>query len=123
MMKIGELAERADVNHRTLRYYERMGLLQPAHKADSGHRYYDEAALTRLKRIHQLKTLGLSLEDIAEVINAYFHPPDSPEEKQAALTRMREHLARARAQIDELRTLEQQLVSSVARMEIYIDNS
>jgi MerR family copper efflux transcriptional regulator len=122
MLKIGELAEQAGVNHRTLRYYERMGLMQPAHRAESGHRYYNQTSLVRLKRIQQLKSLGLSLEDIAEIIDAYFTPPEGRPARQEALASMQEHLALARTQLDELRAFEQQLVSSITRMEIYLDN-
>lgn len=121
LLKIGELAERTGTNHRTLRYYERLGILHPAHKADSGHRYYNEASVTRLQRVHQLKALGLSLEEIAEVISAYFTPPDGREARQQALDKMRGHLASARQQIQELRDIEQQLVSSITRLEIYLD--
>ena len=67
-MQIGDLAERAGVSHRTIHYYERMGLLEPVEREGAGYRYYDEASLQRLQKIATLKRLGLSLEEIAEVI-------------------------------------------------------
>lgn len=39
-MRIGELARRAGVSHRTIHYYEAEGLLSPTERATSGHRYY-----------------------------------------------------------------------------------
>jgi DNA-binding transcriptional MerR regulator len=123
VLKIGELADRAGVNHRTLRYYERLGLIAPAHKADSGHRYYDETALVRLRRIQQLKTLGLSLDEIALSIDAYFNMPETVDGRRGALTHMRAHLSSVRKQLEALREFEQSLVSNVTRLEIYLDTT
>lgn len=121
MLKIGELAERAGVNHRTLRYYERLGLMQPVHKAESGHRYYNEGSLQRLRRIQQLKTLGLSLDEIAVSIDAYFNTPETLDGRRVALTHMKDHLNSVRAQLEALREFEQSLVTHVTRLEIYLD--
>jgi MerR family transcriptional regulator, copper efflux regulator len=120
MLRIGELAERAGMSHRTLRYYERMGLLQPAQRAESGHRYYEEGALERLRRIQQLKALDLPLEDIAEVLDAYFQAPPDRSGKAAALVRLQAHLSATRARLETLRTLEQVAVTAVTRMEILL---
>lgn len=120
MLRIGELVDRSGVSHRTLRYYERMGLIQPAHRADSGHRYYDEGALERLRRIQQLKALDLPLEDIAEVIDAYFQAPQDRPGKAAALAQLQAHLSATRARLETLRTLEQVALTAVTRMEILL---
>lgn len=51
LMRIGELAERAGVSHRTIHYYEGLGLLQPAEREGVGYRYYDETSLRRINKI------------------------------------------------------------------------
>lgn len=120
MLKIGELAARAGINHQTLHYYERLGLMQPTHRAKSGHRYYTEDALERLHCIQQLKDIGLSLEEIAPVIDAYFTTPASRSGRKQALEGMRDHLRMVRSKLDGLRTFEQQLVSNITRLEVYL---
>ena len=64
-MRIGELARRAGVTTRTVRYYEGLGLLV-SRREGSGHRQYDEDALTRMAKIDWLKRMGLTLDEIAE---------------------------------------------------------
>jgi DNA-binding transcriptional MerR regulator len=61
-MRIGELAERAGVSTRALRYYEQQGLLT-ARRADNGYREYDESDLRLVAEIRALLAAGFSLED------------------------------------------------------------
>ena len=63
LMRIGELAERLGVSARTIRYYEGLGLIQPARRRGKGYRYFDAQAMERMTRIQELKRLGLSLDD------------------------------------------------------------
>ncbi len=65
MFSIGEFAMLAHVSHRTLRYYDDIGLLRP-HFIDpqTGYRYYTASQLPTLNKILALKQLGLSLEEI-----------------------------------------------------------
>ncbi|AWZ48621.1 methyltransferase type 11 [Clostridiaceae bacterium 14S0207] len=67
-MKIGEFAERAGVTIRTLRYYDKIGLLKPLKKSSSGYRLYSEEDFFRLQQITTLKFLGLSLEEIHKIL-------------------------------------------------------
>lgn len=63
MMRIGELAERAGVSRRSLRYYEQHGLLHSA-RTDKGWRVYDEVALARAANVRDLLAAGLRIEDL-----------------------------------------------------------
>lgn len=65
--RIGELAAMFGVTCRTVRYYEELGLLEPAEREDGGHRRYGERNAIYLKRIQQLKDYGLGLADIQEL--------------------------------------------------------
>src|SRR4051794_37031933 len=67
-MTIGELARQANVNPRTLRYYERIGLLVPSARTDAGYRLYTERDAARLAFIRRAQVLGLSLTEITEII-------------------------------------------------------
>jgi MerR HTH family regulatory protein len=62
MFRIGEFAQIAQVSTRQLRFYDQLGLLQPAQiDHQTGYRYYTVRQLPRLNSILALKELGLSL--------------------------------------------------------------
>lgn len=67
-MRIGELAEKLEVNPRTLRFYETVGLLPEPDRTTSGYRDYDDAAVERVRFIKSAQRLGLSLDDIKEIL-------------------------------------------------------
>ncbi len=60
----GRFASMACVTVRTLRYYDREGLLSPSARTEAGHRLYTDADLARLQQILALKFLGFSLDEI-----------------------------------------------------------
>jgi DNA-binding transcriptional MerR regulator len=64
----GEFAQRAGVTIRTIRYYDRIGLLKPAAYSDSGQRLYTELDYARLQQILTLKLIGLSLDEIKHLL-------------------------------------------------------
>ncbi len=71
MWRIGQLARMVGVSERTLRHYDRIGLLPPAAVAPStGYRHYGVAELARLERIRGLQRLGLPLRRIADLLDA-----------------------------------------------------
>jgi len=65
---ISELARRTGLTAPTIRYYEKVGLLREPERTPAGHRVYDEEAEQRLIFILRAKRLGLSLEEIAELL-------------------------------------------------------
>ena len=69
MLKIGEFSRIGQVSVKTLRYYDTVGLLIPGHvDPTSGYRYYSFEMLPKLNRILALKELGLSLEQINQLL-------------------------------------------------------
>ena len=70
MIKIGDFSKLAHVSVKTLHHYGELGLLKPAHvDRYSGYRYYALDQLAVLNRILALKDLGLSLEQIAQLLH------------------------------------------------------
>ncbi|MFT3691133.1 MerR family transcriptional regulator [Paenirhodobacter sp.] len=116
-MQIGELAQRAKVSHRTIHYYERLGLLHPAEREGAGYRYYDDMALKRLEKIAALKRLGLNLEEIAAVLDLYFVDATGIRGKEKVLEILQAQLAKADTQLHELTAFRRDLASNIARME------
>ncbi|TAK35959.1 MAG: heavy metal-responsive transcriptional regulator [Chloroflexota bacterium] len=66
---IGELARKAKLGPKTVRYYEELGLLPEAPRSESGYRVYTEADLHRLRFILKAKRFGLSLAEIREILS------------------------------------------------------
>lgn len=71
MFKIGYFSKLNKISVKTLRYYDDLGILKP-YKIDeeSGYRYYSASQLPRLNRILALKDLGLSLKEIANILDS-----------------------------------------------------
>ena len=67
-MKIGELAEAVGVTTKTIRFYESFGLLPEPPRTASGYRSYEDADVERLRFIRTAQRLGLSLDEIREII-------------------------------------------------------
>ena len=96
---IAEVASMSGVTARTLRHYDDIGLLEPAHVAANGYRYYEQEQLLRLQRLLLLRELGLSLATIAEVL-------DGQRDEVAALQEQARWLDDERARLTRLaRTL------------------
>ena len=104
-MQIGELARRAGVTHRTIHFYERMGLVQPSERTGQGYRYYGDTALKRLEKIKQLKNVGLSLEQIAEVLDLYFEDPSGIKGKERVIAMLKEQLSEIDDRITDMTRL------------------
>jgi DNA-binding transcriptional MerR regulator len=67
--RIQEFAKLAGVTVRALHHYDRLKLLSPAHRSDRGYRLYCHEDLGRLERVLVLRYLGLSLREIAALLN------------------------------------------------------
>lgn len=67
-MRISELADTVGVPVSTVRYYERIGLLSEPTRTASGYREYDDNASTRLLFVARARKLGLTCEQIVELL-------------------------------------------------------
>ncbi|WP_406636574.1 MerR family transcriptional regulator [Pseudarthrobacter quantipunctorum] len=70
-MHIGELAERTGLSLRTIRHYDDVGLLPATARTDGGFRVYSEDDFERLMVIKQMKPLGFSLEEMADILELF----------------------------------------------------
>ena len=122
MFKIGEFSKLSQVTVKTLRYYDEISLLKPA-KVDrfTSYRYYLADQLPRLNRVLALKDLGLSLDQIARLLDDDLPPAqirgmlrlkqveiqEQLEEEQARLARVEQRLR----QIEQEETMSTQEVA------------
>lgn len=93
VQKLGQLA---GVSTRTLRYYDEIGILKPARTNSSGYRIYGQAEVDRLQQILFFRELGISLEQIKEIVT------DPSFDGAKALREHREQLLEKRKQLDLL---------------------
>lgn len=67
-LRIGQVAARAGVGPRAIRFYEARGVLPPAARADNGYRIYASDTIDVLRFVKQAQGLGLTLEEIREIV-------------------------------------------------------
>jgi DNA-binding transcriptional MerR regulator len=118
-LRIGEVATRAGVSCRTLRYYEELRLLAPSGHSAGGARRYTEEDLSRLLRIRELQeVMGFDLEEIGAILGAEDRLAElrtewrggaHPERQEAILAeairindRLRQQVREKRAKLDEV---------------------
>ncbi|MEV0387971.1 MerR family transcriptional regulator [Nonomuraea sp. NPDC050643] len=115
---IQELATRAGITSRTLRHYDRRGLLAPSRVGENGYRFYDATAVARLQRILLMRRLGMGLPAIAEVLADEVDTGDGLRAHIAALEEERERIDR---QIRSVRhTLEALQAGAEPRMDVML---
>ena len=99
--RVGEFAALTGVTVRALQHYDRLGLLKPS-RTGSGHRVYGSGDERRVRHILALRAIGMSLQQIAELL-------DAPSARLGeALQAQRARLEQSRTGIDEaIRALQQ----------------
>jgi DNA-binding transcriptional MerR regulator len=111
-LRIGELAARAGVSTRSLRYYEQQRLL-PAERSPTGQRRYSELAVDRVRLIQRLFGANLSSRTIAELLPC----PRAGITPLVAKTRLTAERERIDAQIAELAKARIQLTEVIAHID------
>ena len=105
-MTIGKLAKRLDLNPRTIRFYERVGVLPEPERTASGYRLYTGEDEARLRFIKSAQRLGLTLGEIHEVL-AFRERGHQPCRYVAAVVDQR--LGEISRRLHELRALRREL--------------
>lgn len=107
--KIGEVASVFDISVDTLRYYEKIGLLDRVPRSDSGVRYYDELLIGRIRFIRHAQRMGFSLEVVKELLKLRDKPtnvkPQVREMIQHKLTELDQQIQDLSQLRDELQAL------------------
>lgn len=117
LLKIGELAKRADVTVRTIRYYEELGLITPSELSAGGFRFYSENDLNRILFIKRFKDLGLSLEEIQTLILGS-QPGETKSEKiHANYSMLENQLKKINDKIAELKMAKELIEKGLASLD------
>ena len=113
-LRIGDLASRIGVHPEAIRYYERRGLLPRPARGPNGYRLYAPEHLERVEFIKRAQSLGLSLEEIREVMELKYGG-SSPCQHVRDL--LREKLNAVDRQITRLRAFRRELADSLQACE------
>jgi len=70
-MHIGEAASKAGLPAKTIRFYEEIGLVKPALRAENGYRNYADRDVHILRFLHRARSLGFSVENCRELLALY----------------------------------------------------
>jgi DNA-binding transcriptional MerR regulator len=110
---ITELAQEFDVTPRAIRFYEDMGLIAPARSGRN--RVYAHRDRTRLKLTLRGKRLGLSLQEIKQLVDMYDSPSDTALQLQAFLGVLAAHRRQLEQQREDLEITLAEIVQHEAR--------
>lgn len=87
---IQQVAGRTGLSVHTLRYYERIGLIDPVGRDDSsGHRRYDAVSLARIESLARLRAVGLGVEEMRVMMHSRSHSTETLDTKIALLVAQR----------------------------------
>ncbi len=107
-MRIGELGDAVGLTTKTIRYYESVGLLAAPERTASGYRVYGADAVDRLEFVKQAQASGLTLAEIASVLDIKDAGGQSCEHTRALLLR---HLDGLDAQIEAMKRQRRELAA------------
>jgi len=112
-MKIAEVSKRYSMTSDTLRYYERIGLIQPVNRERSGIRDYNETDLRRVEFIKCMRSAGLPIETLIEYVGLVQQGDGTIEARKDILIEQRELLA------DRMREMQKTLDLLDHKIEVY----
>jgi DNA-binding transcriptional MerR regulator len=117
-MHIKDLAERAGVTVRAVRYYESRGLVTPRREAN-GYRTYDDADVGVVREVRALLSLGMTAEETPPFVECLRAGNDRADVCPASLSAYRRRIADVDARIAELTALRGQLTDLLVEAERY----
>jgi len=100
-MKINEVSEQFALSQDTLRYYERIGLIQPVQRNQSGIRDYNKADLQRIEFIKCMRSAGLPIEVLIEYVSLYQQGDTTIEARKDILKEQRDLLMARMAEMQK----------------------
>lgn len=111
-MNIGNVAERSGVPPKTIRYYESVGLIQPATRRPNGYRTYSPVDMRTLNFIKRARSLGFSVEEVRDLLELWRNKKRTSIAVKALASR---HLEALDRKIEEIRSMRKTLADLVKR--------
>ena len=111
-MNISEAARRSGLSSKTIRYYEDIGLIAPARRADNGYRQYGARQVDEMQFLARARNVGFDLEECRQLLDLH---RDSHRESQHARQLVLEKSAQLQRRIEELVAMRQTLDELASR--------
>jgi MerR family transcriptional regulator, copper efflux regulator len=105
---ISKLGAATNLPAKTIRYYEEIGLIKPAQRADNGYRLYEVAAIEELRLIKRARDLGLPISKIKKLMTGCTNH-QCQHSQQEILTEINDFLGIVDARITQFTTLRDRL--------------
>lgn len=115
-MNIKQAAEQFDLTTDTLRYYERIGLIPPVSRNESGYRDYSDIDLNWVSFIKCMRDAGVSVESLIEYVSLFQEGTDSISTRKEILIDQRQELA------EKIRVMQETLAKLDEKIEGYEEN-
>ncbi len=114
MLRVKEVSRQLGLNPQTLYFYERIGMIRPLPRTQAGYRLFSPQDVERLTFIIHAKTLGLSLDEIRDVLSL---KENGSLTCQAVYERLGQKIQDIRIQIDKLQRLHDDLMPLMQQCE------
>ncbi len=111
-MNIGEAASESGVNAKTIRYYESIGLIPPAIRAENGYRNYSVSEIQTLKFIQHARRLGFSVNDVGGLLALWRDKSRASADVKALAL---QHISDVEKRIGELESIRNTLIDLTDR--------
>ncbi|MGD9862443.1 MAG: MerR family transcriptional regulator [Pseudodonghicola sp.] len=116
-MKISEVAERSGLSADTLRFYEKIGLIEPPPRDDAGRRDYPEAVLGWIRFLDQLNATGMKQADRIRYARMRAEGPATYGARREMLEAHRQEIARRLAALNETLALMDRKIALYRQLE------
>jgi MerR family Zn(II)-responsive transcriptional regulator of zntA len=116
-MRVGDIAKRAGVSPRTVRYYEELGLLTSSGRSRGGFRLYTQKDLDRLRAIEGLKLLGVPLASIQEIFRLRCESPTGADSAPALTGWLTAQMARLDILLDTYQAMKKDMQRTLTILE------
>jgi len=113
LLLVGDIARASGKTVRAIHHYEELGLLRPNARSKGRYRLYDHGAVARVRWIGKLHDLGLSLNQIQQIVHTWESAPSAPGAMAKIRATYQRKLEETRAQIAHLMSLERELDASL----------
>ncbi|MBT3306728.1 MAG: Cu(I)-responsive transcriptional regulator [Alphaproteobacteria bacterium] len=111
-MNIGAAADETGVSAKTIRYYESIGLIPPARRAENGYRDYSGFDIETLKFIQRARRLGFTVKDVGDLLQLW---NDKERTSASVKTLALRHIAEVEKRINELQSIRNTLIDLTDR--------
>ena len=117
LLRIGDVSKLTGKTARAIHLYEELGLLQPATRSSGGFRLYEASVVERVRELEQLRSLGFSLQEMRELVRAWWGAGLGTEAMDALRVLFKRKLQAAREAVLRYQQLERELADGLAYLE------